>query len=159
MVFVSLSFPKFAHLPRYCYFFFFCGAATQRGSWPPHSWGSIDHAQWCTTVGRIPLDEWSVHRRDLYLTAHNIHNRQISMPPGGIRTHDLSRRAAADLCLRPCGHWDRHIISTYTTQISHLSNLLNFRWNVQDKGFRSWVQQLPWSLLHIICNILNIYKW
>ena len=27
--------------------------------------------------------------------------------PGGIRTHDLSRRAAADLQLRPRGHWDR----------------------------------------------------
>jgi len=28
---------------------------------------------------------------------------------GGIRTHDLSRRAAADLRIRPRGHWDRHI--------------------------------------------------
>ena len=27
--------------------------------------------------------------------------------PGGIRTHNLSRRAAADLRLRPRGHWDR----------------------------------------------------
>ena len=27
--------------------------------------------------------------------------------PGGIQTHDLSRRAAADLRLRPRGHWDR----------------------------------------------------
>ena len=26
-----------------------------------------------------------------------------------IRTHDLSRRAAVDLCLRPCGHWDRQV--------------------------------------------------
>jgi hypothetical protein len=24
---------------NYIYIFFFCGAATQRGSWPPHSWG------------------------------------------------------------------------------------------------------------------------
>jgi hypothetical protein len=29
---------------------------------------------------------------------------------GAIRTHDLSRRAAADLSLRPCGHWDRRCI-------------------------------------------------
>ena len=28
--------------------------------------------------------------------------------PGGIGTHNLSRRAAADLRLRPRGHWDRH---------------------------------------------------
>ena len=38
------------------------------------------------------------------------YNRQTSMPPGGIRTHDLSRRAAADLRLRPRGHWDRHLV-------------------------------------------------
>ena len=29
--------------------------------------------------------------------------------PGGIRTHNLSRRAAADLRLRPRGQWDRQI--------------------------------------------------
>jgi hypothetical protein len=28
--------------------------------------------------------------------------------PGGIRSHNLSRRAAADVRLRPRGHWDRH---------------------------------------------------
>jgi len=28
---------------------------------------------------------------------------------GGIRTHNLSRRAAADLRLRPRGHWDRRV--------------------------------------------------
>ena len=39
----------------------------------------LDHAQRRTTVGRTPLDERSVRRRDLYLT-----------------TQDLNRRAAAD---------------------------------------------------------------
>jgi hypothetical protein len=36
-----------------------------------------------TTFGRIPLDEWSARRRDLYLTTHNNNNRQTSMPPVG----------------------------------------------------------------------------
>jgi hypothetical protein len=36
-----------------------------------------------TTVGRTPVDEWSVRRRDLYLTTHNTHNRQTSMIPAG----------------------------------------------------------------------------
>ena len=36
-----------------------------------------------TTVGRTPLDEWSDLRRNLYLTTHNTHNRQTSMPPVG----------------------------------------------------------------------------
>jgi len=31
------------------------------------------------------------------------------MPPGGIRTHNQSRRPAKDLRLRPRGHWDRHV--------------------------------------------------
>ena len=36
-----------------------------------------------TTLSRTPLDEWSARRRDLYLTTHNTHNRQISMSPVG----------------------------------------------------------------------------
>ena len=79
----------------------------------------IDHTQRRTTVGRTSLDEWSAPRRDLYLTTHNTHSRQTSMPPGGIRTHDLSRRAAVDLRLRPRGHWDRHF------KILHTINKLN----------------------------------
>ena len=43
----------------------------------------LDHTQRRTTVGRTPLDEWSSRCRDLYLTTHDIHNRQISMPPVG----------------------------------------------------------------------------
>jgi len=68
----------------------------------------LDHTQRRTTVGRTSLDKWSARRGDLYLTTHDTHNRKTSMVPGGIRTHDLSRRAAADLRLRPRGHWDRH---------------------------------------------------
>ena len=43
----------------------------------------LDHTQRRATVGRTPLDEWSARRRDLYLTTHDTHNRQISMPPVG----------------------------------------------------------------------------
>jgi hypothetical protein len=44
----------------------------------------LDHTQRRTTVGRTPLDERSARRRDLYLTTHDTHNRQISMPPVGV---------------------------------------------------------------------------
>ena len=64
-------------------FFLCCGTSTQCGSWPPHSWGFLDHTQRRTTVGRTPLNEWSARRRYLYLTTHNTHNRQTSMPPVG----------------------------------------------------------------------------
>jgi hypothetical protein len=53
---------------------------------PPPQWAGaspftrfLDHTQRRTTVGRTPLDEWSAHRKDLYLTKHNTHNRQTSM--------------------------------------------------------------------------------
>jgi hypothetical protein len=36
-----------------------------------------------TTLGRTPLDEGPVRRRDLYLTKHNTHKRQTSMPEAG----------------------------------------------------------------------------
>jgi hypothetical protein len=39
------------------------------------------------------------------------HSRQTSIPLDGIRTHNLSRREAADLRLRPRGHWDLQISS------------------------------------------------
>jgi hypothetical protein len=37
-------------------------------------------------VVSTPLDEWSARRRDLYLTIHDTHNRQTSMPPVGFET-------------------------------------------------------------------------
>ena len=43
----------------------------------------LDHTQRRSTVSRTPLEEWSAGRRDLYLTTHDTHNRQISMPPVG----------------------------------------------------------------------------
>ena len=45
----------------------------------------FDHTQRLATVGRTPLNEWSVRCRDLYLTTHNTHNRQTSMPRVGFQ--------------------------------------------------------------------------
>jgi hypothetical protein len=44
-------------------------------------------------------------------TPDNIqHTQQTNIHAhGGIRNYDRTRRAAADLRLRPRGHWDRHI--------------------------------------------------
>jgi len=49
----------------------------------------LDRTQRRTTVGRTPLDEWSARRKNLYLTTHNTHNRQISMAPVGFE-HTIS---------------------------------------------------------------------
>jgi hypothetical protein len=56
-----------------------------------------------TTLGRTPLGEGPARRRDLYLTTHNTHKRQTSMPSAGFeptvpvserpQTHALDRAA------------------------------------------------------------------
>jgi hypothetical protein len=46
------------------------------------------------------------------LLGNKQHSQQTNIhAPGGIRFHSLSRRAAAELRLGPCGHWDRLILS------------------------------------------------
>ena len=79
---------------------------------PPH-WARassftkfLDHTQRRTAFGRTPLDEWSARSRELYLTEHNTQKQTDIHVPGGIRTRNLSMRAAADLRLRTRGHWD-----------------------------------------------------
>jgi hypothetical protein len=71
------------------------------GTGPPYSRGFLDHTQQRTTVGRTPLDEWSVRCRDLYLTTHITDRQQC---PRWDSSPQLSRRAAADQHLRPRGH-------------------------------------------------------
>jgi hypothetical protein len=49
------------------------------------------------------------------------HSQQTNFhAPGGIRTHDLSRRAAADLSLRPRGRWDRQNVIDYRSNSYHV---------------------------------------
>ena len=58
----------------------------------------LDHTQRRSTVGRTPLKEWSARRRDLYLTTHDTHNRQISMPPVGFEpTISAGSRSPAEI--------------------------------------------------------------
>jgi hypothetical protein len=44
----------------------------------------LGYTQRRSTIGRTPLDERSARRRNLYLTTHDTHNRQISMPLVGV---------------------------------------------------------------------------
>ena len=94
------------------------------------------------------------------------HSQQTNIhAPGGIRTHNLSRRAAKDLRLRPRGHWDGpKVIITKVKKIQPLitktdenftkkkciftklnvlvcSPVMKFGWNVKDyNGFISAVK-------------------
>jgi hypothetical protein len=73
--------------------------------------GFLDHIH-TKTRGRTPVDEWSARRRDLYLHRTTQHINTTDKHPCSerIRTRDPRNQAAADLRLRPRGHWDRHIL-------------------------------------------------
>jgi len=74
------------------------------------------------TSGRNPLDEGSARRRDLYLTKHNTHNRQTSVPPAGFepaipasersQTHALDRAATGIGALNPTSYKLSIIVQT-----------------------------------------------
>ena len=53
------------------------------GTKAPSGPGPLHYRGFTITVGRTPLDGWSVRRRNLYLTTHNNLKRQTSMPPAG----------------------------------------------------------------------------
>jgi hypothetical protein len=59
---------------------FFRGAKSLGGPEPPY-YRVFTITLRHNTLGRTPLDEWSVRRRDLYLTKHNTHKMQTSIPP------------------------------------------------------------------------------
>ena len=79
------------------------------------------------------------------------HNTNIHAP-GGIRTHDPSKRAAVDQRPRPRGHWDRHGIEPgsprwkpATNRLSHGTALLckfTFRCNCTSEQTSRWSMRL-----------------
>ena len=79
----------------------------------------LDHTQRRITVGRTPLDEWSARRRDLYLTTHNTHNRQTSMPQVGfeptISAGERPQTYALDRAATGTGIW--YLLVWYITEM------------------------------------------
>jgi hypothetical protein len=76
---IHTSFKDVFNYRGYYYFLWLCSPARAMAS---SSIRFLDHTRHAT-VGRTPLDKWSARRRDLYLTTHITHNRQISMSPVG----------------------------------------------------------------------------
>ena len=71
----------------------------------PHRWGFyITHNDAPQSVGLL----WTVvSSSQRPLPDNTQHSQQTEIhAPGGIRNHDLSRRAAAELSLRPRDHWE-----------------------------------------------------
>ena len=102
----------------------------------------LDHTQWRATFGRTSLNEWSVRRREFYLTTHNTHNRQISKPRVGfeptISAGERPKTYALDRAATGTGHaliTNSHV--QYIFQLDrHLSSLMaNYLVNIQYTEF------------------------
>jgi len=74
----------------------------------------LDPTQRRTTFGRTPLDEWSTRRRDLYLTTHNTHNRQTSMP----------RQDSNPQSQQASGHSDRQYTTLLRASVILVNNII-----------------------------------
>jgi len=59
------------------------------------------------TLSRIPLDEWSARRNDLYSATHNTHKRQTSKFPAGFEPAIPASQRPPTHVLRCAGHRDR----------------------------------------------------
>jgi hypothetical protein len=59
------------------------------------------------TVGLLWTSYQPFAEVSTYTGQHNVQTQDTNIhAPRGIRTRDSSNQAAADLCLRPRGHWD-----------------------------------------------------
>ena len=86
-----------------------------------------------STLGRTPLDEGPARRKELYLTAHNTHKRQTSIPPARFepsipkskrpQTNSLDRTATGigNYYIITCIIYSffSHNISPYILQLTH----------------------------------------
>jgi hypothetical protein len=150
MVHISLL----LHIIVYCCLF---GATALSRAGPPYSRG-VWITQRRITACRTSLDEWSALRRD-----NTLHSQQTNIHgPGGIRTHNLSRRAATDLRLRPRAHWDRHIVLYYTVKIKNdLQNNGRIHtpalYNVLARLLWPWVTYAPRPTAGSLCCLYNVW--
>ena len=120
----------------------------------------LDHTQRRTTVGRTPLDEWSARRRGLYLTPHNIHNRQITMPPKGfepkISAGERPQTYALDRAATGMGN-KKQILVIYVWFVSATLSIILLifsRYNVTLSSSR-----LAYSALTISCGVHTAHGW
>ena len=95
----------------FCLFVF--GATTPSGTGTPYSRGFY------STHNDAPQSAGLLWTRDQLVAKtstrqHTQHSHQTYVhAPGGIRTHNISRRAATDIRLRPLGYWDRREMLWY----------------------------------------------
>jgi len=110
---------------------------------------SIKHA---STLGRTPLDEWSVRRRDLYL---NTTLTRDGRPCFRRDSNPNSKRAAADPRLRPRGHFFCIIIFSRMSWLSLGPTQLPVQWIPALFGGGKADSARCWPLISIYSEVKN----
>jgi hypothetical protein len=118
----------------------------QSGPWYHHYW-NFCHTQRRTTINRTPVDEWSVRRRDLHLTTHNIHNKfKPTISAGQQPQPYASDRAAtgigSSLYTPPFTSKHSPCYNFFKIHILRLNEFLRF------VDFRSGVSEIAFPLRH-----------
>jgi hypothetical protein len=101
------------------------------------------------TLGRTPLDGGSACRRELYLTTKHSQEADIHVP-GGIRTSNPNKRAAAKLRLRLRGQRDTHCHVTLLCLIDNSG--------VVQKPFSKYFQYY-FMLIPVPCIFYYFVQW
>ena len=115
----------------------------------------LDPTQRRTTFGRTPLDEWSARRRDLYLTTHNTHNSQTSMPPVGFEpTISAGKRPQTYTFDRAAtGTGPRLVYCSLNTCILTAQCLTSFQIRTCFFTFASNTCRLPWVSIVLLLSV------
>jgi hypothetical protein len=165
-----------------------CPRSTSNICTAPQQWRPVDFffpwrnsPQWVrassllrhVTFVRTPLDEWSLHRRDLYLTTHNTRKRPSSMPSAEFepaipesewpQTHSLDRAATGILA---CVFYlqiylsfemssERNASAAFTLLLSSDFRFVN-DFTKNTKNVRSL--NVPFCGLHNVQHIISPYR-
>ena len=110
---------------------------------PPHSGGSeITHQDAPQTVELLWTSDQPVAHTSTWQHTQHSHRTTIHAP-GGIRTHNPSKRSGVDTRLRPFGHWDQRFLGLWCHK------------NPEDRGsvcLRNFSTDLP------ICTIRQLRR-
>jgi hypothetical protein len=88
-----------------------------------------------TIPGRTPLDDWPPRRRDLYLTTHNTHKRQTSMPSVGFEPAiPVTERPQTDAL-------DRRPLRSACHKVKNKPDELRALWLARNLNPAQWIMQ------------------
>ena len=120
--------------------YLFIGVTAPSGPWPPHSRGFyISHNDVPQSVGLL-VAQTSTWQHTTVTTER--------LPwPGGIRIHNHSQRAAADVRLRPRGYLDRLLL-----KITVVNPFCDWLQSDFESHKTSWRNALPTN-----CNLRNMF--